>query len=108
MLPVMNVHSLGIGQPDGTVRYRTDAAGERIVILPATCKRGRHSLAATGYRAIMGDGELHIRCTACAADLDLDCSWRLIAIGPSPERAELDDEPYVDVVPRPQVHPRRR
>lgn len=30
MLLVMNVRSLGTGQPDGTVRYRTDYAGERI------------------------------------------------------------------------------
>ena len=103
----MNVRSLGTGQPDGTVRYRTDYGGERIAVLPATCKRGRHSLAATGYRAVMREGELHISCTACAAEPDSDHSWRLIAIGPSAERAELDDEPYRDAARRRQVHPQR-
>jgi hypothetical protein len=67
-----------------------------VVVLPATCKRGRHMLAATGFRAVEQDGELHISCIACGEGYAA-AYWRLSTKGPSAGRAELDDEPYVDV-----------
>jgi hypothetical protein len=80
--------------PDGTARYRIDSTGTRVVIVPATCKQGLHSLTATGYRAISGSDELRLICVACAAVDAETHHWRLTMTGSTPDRAELDDEPY--------------
>jgi hypothetical protein len=50
------------------VCYRVDSTGERIAILPATCKLGTHSLSAVGFRAVAYKGEVHVSCAACAID----------------------------------------
>jgi hypothetical protein len=43
------------------------------------------------------DGEAHISCLACATDTT-DHFWRLAATAPAADRAELSEEPYVDLV----------
>ncbi|MET0134979.1 MAG: hypothetical protein ABW215_15475 [Kibdelosporangium sp.] len=84
-------------QPDGDLIYRTDALGERIGILPATCRRGEHSLHRVGYRAHDTQaGHLQLSCNACFATTPprSDHYWALRLTEPTPARAELDDEPY--------------
>lgn len=79
----------GVGQavrPDGAVRYRADASGRRVGVLPATCKRGLYSLAETGYSHTDNDEENLLRITCpvclgepllCTRDLDHQCAaWR--------------------------------
>lgn len=95
--------SLDVGtkwRPDGPVRYRYDVVtGKRIGIMPATCKRGVHSLAEVGYEATERDGRLVIRCKACAAIPKPDHSWHLTSTAPTPSSAELADGPYVGIDP---------
>jgi hypothetical protein len=38
-------------KPDADVVYRIDELGERIGVIPATCRNGEHSLHRVGYRA---------------------------------------------------------
>jgi hypothetical protein len=94
----MDLQRLGAAQPDGPARYRVDQAGTRVVILPATCKLGRHSLGLTQYRAVTREGEIHIFCPACAASPAPDHSWRLTTSREAAARAELDDTPYRQVI----------
>lgn len=84
----------GQNQVHGRVRYRTDGYGGRIAVFPATCRRGLHQLAVSGYRAREGDGLLRLRCDACAAAGHPDGTWQLLATGPVANLAELDDGPY--------------
>jgi hypothetical protein len=91
------------------VRYRRDAGGRRIGLLPARCKRGLHDLATVGYRAAEHEGVLRVSCTACANQPHPDHAWRLTTSPPTPDAAELDDRPYADLTPqfieRPSAHP---
>jgi hypothetical protein len=48
----------------------------------------------------MNAGEIRLSCPACAAIPGVDHCWRLTVSGASPERAELDDEPYLSLLPR--------
>ncbi|MGZ3140446.1 hypothetical protein ACVDFE_00215 [Lentzea chajnantorensis] len=89
----------GTERPDAQVRYRIDA-GERVGVLPASCKRGKHSLTQVGYRATTHGDVLHVSCEACAAEPNPDHYWTLQLEGALPARAELDDGPYRDVQPR--------
>ncbi|WP_285610526.1 hypothetical protein [Actinokineospora globicatena] len=86
---------------DVAVRYRTSDIGERVAILPATCKVGAHSLARVGYRAQASeqDGVVRVSCNACNENVDVDHFWALTLVGAPPARVELDDTPYADVVP---------
>jgi len=52
-------------QPHGDVKYRVDALGARIGVLPATCLRGAHSLHTVGYKARQLDSHVQIICNAC-------------------------------------------
>jgi hypothetical protein len=70
-------------------------------LLPARCKLGRHTLAHSQFRAVVQDGETQISCLACATD-GTDHSWRLSTRAPAPERAELSEELYFDLVLRRQ------
>ncbi|MEV6242660.1 hypothetical protein [Lentzea sp. NPDC051838] len=45
----------------------------------------------------MSDGEARISCLACATDT-ADHFWRLTATAPAPDRAELSDELYFDLI----------
>lgn len=99
----MTMYGIGeLATADAEVRYRIDGTGERIGVLPATCRATTHSLHAVGYRAFIteGDGTLQISCNACPAANNPDHYWWLTLNGPAPERAELDDEPYRDVAAR--------
>jgi hypothetical protein len=87
-------------QVDGVVRYRSDNYGARIAVLPATCRRGIHRLAVTGYRATEGNGLLRVRCDACSAETTTDAAWLLSSSGPLANSAELDDAPYVALITR--------
>lgn len=94
----------GVGanaRADGDVRYRV-AHGVRIGILPATCKRGLHSLARCGYIHSVDDTQnlLRITCLVCCAEPHPDHTWRLRMVPPAPAAAELDDSFYRDVVPQ--------
>ncbi|WP_104481623.1 hypothetical protein V5P93_006259 [Actinokineospora auranticolor] len=95
--------------PDTPVRYRTSNVGERIAILPATCKVGTHSLARVGYRAQASEqeGVVRVSCNACNENIDVDHFWSLTLTGAAPARVELDDSPYAGVVPV-MVEPRSR
>ncbi|MFE6617081.1 hypothetical protein [Amycolatopsis sp. NPDC057786] len=84
--------------PDGALRYRVDRTGTTIAVLPATCKGGRHLVIPGVSRAIAVEDEVRIDCPACAAVPGADPSWRLTSSRPSPDRAELDDGPYVDLI----------
>lgn len=104
-----DLQNIGLGsRPDGMVRYRTDRDGARIGVLPARCKRQRHWLHETGYRAVAEAGELCVTCTACWNEPNPDHSWRLTLTGPTPVRAELDDEPYAGITPHFQQTPVRQ
>jgi hypothetical protein len=84
-------------RPDGDLIYRTDQHGTRIGVLPATCRSGEHSLHRVGYRAHdTNAGHLQISCNAChnRTPPRADHYWSLRLTEPTPERAELDDEPY--------------
>lgn len=89
-------------RPDGPAQYRHDpTTGRRVGVLPATCKRGTHSLHEVGYRATeRGDGVLVVSCAACSAIPDPDHSWYLTTTAPTPAAAELDDTAYADIEPR--------
>lgn len=87
-------------RPDGAMRYRIDVhTGRRIGILPATCKRGEHSLTEVGYQATEHDGVLHVTCRACRAVPKPDHSWHLTTTPPAPDAAELDDSTYANIRP---------
>lgn len=82
------------------MRYRTDPiTGDRVGLIPATCKRTVHSLSRTGYQAREVDGLLRVACIACAQIPSPDYAWVLTTSGPRPVRAELDDDPYTDITP---------
>lgn len=81
---------------DGLAHFRVDAHGERLIVLPVTCRAGRHSLAAAGYRAVVGGGGIAVECWACRADGASPAAWHLGAPGSVAARAELDDQPYLD------------
>ncbi|TCO60825.1 hypothetical protein [Actinocrispum wychmicini] len=88
-------------QSDGDVIYRTDAVGERVGVFPATCRRGEHSLDNVGYRAHdTGEGFLQISCNACFQETPprYDHYWVLRLSGPAPARAEIDDQPYLNLL----------
>ncbi|MCK2238181.1 MULTISPECIES: hypothetical protein [unclassified Crossiella] len=86
--------------PDGALRYRVDQSGTTIAVLPATCKGARHNVIPGVSRVIFAGGEVCVHCPACAATPGVDASWRLTSNRPSPDRAELDDEPYGDLILR--------
>jgi hypothetical protein len=86
-------------QMDGSLTYRYDSTGRLIALLPARCKLGRHTLGHSQFRAIVQDGEARISCLACATD-GADHFWRLAASAPAPDRAELSEELYFDLVAR--------
>lgn len=69
---------------------------------PATCKRGLHSLAETGYSHTENGVEnlLRITCPVCLAQPHPDHTWRLRTTPPAPAAAELDDSAYGDVEPQ--------
>ncbi|MBP2330609.1 hypothetical protein JOF56_010994 [Kibdelosporangium banguiense] len=87
-------------QPHGDVVYRIDRLGARVGILPATCLRGEHSLDAVGYKANQTATHLQIVCTACVGSTPprWDNYWALRTTPPLPDRAELDDGPYQDLI----------
>ena len=86
-------------QMDGNLTYRYDSTGRPIALLPARCKLGRHTLGHSQFRAVVQDGEARVSCLACATDT-ADHFWRLAATAPAPERAELSEELYFDLVLR--------
>ncbi|WP_436499612.1 hypothetical protein [Actinokineospora sp. HUAS TT18] len=46
----------------------------------------------------MHSQELELHCTACATMGTLTGTWHLTSRGQLPERAELDDAPYLDLL----------
>jgi hypothetical protein len=100
IVPVMDGQLLRTAEPDGALRYRTDITNTRVAVLPATCKLGLHALRPAQSGAIIEEGEVRLSCPVCAAMPGVDHCWRLTVTGASPERAELDDEPYVGLLPR--------
>lgn len=84
-------------QMDGKLTYMYDKTGRQVALLPARCKLGRHTLGHSQFRAVVRDGEPHISCLACATDT-ADHFWRLTATAPAPDRAELSEELYFDLV----------
>jgi hypothetical protein len=87
-----------VPEPDGELRYRTDATGLQIAILPATCKRGVHVLTPAEGWMVAQDGEIHIVCAGCASVPGADGHWHLTITGPNPARAELDHELYRSLI----------
>ena len=89
-------HSPG---PDAPLRYRIDRTATTVAILPATCRSGLHALTSHQTRVVMQEGEVRISCLACAANGSESC-WRLSASKPAPERAEMSEEFYLDLMVR--------
>ncbi|MGA6168368.1 hypothetical protein [Amycolatopsis magusensis] len=85
---------------DGPARYRANGLGGRVVVLPATCRRGTHQLPAAGFRALASDGAIVVDCFACGAGEPVN-QWRLSMSGAIAERAEFDDQPYANRPARP-------
>lgn len=88
-------------RPDTDDQLMLHARGQRSTLnrlyKPARCKLGRHILGHSQFRAVVHDGEAHISCLACATDTP-DHFWRLTATAPAPDRAELSEELYLDLV----------
>ena len=84
-------------QMDGNLTYRYDTTGQRVALLPARCKLGRHTLGHAQFRAVVHDGEAHFSCLACATD-GADLSWRLATTAPAPDRADLSEERYDELI----------
>ncbi|HEX7303827.1 hypothetical protein [Lentzea sp.] len=82
---------------DGHLTFTHDSTGRPVALLPARCKLGRHTLGHNRFRAVVRDGEAHISCLACATDT-ADHFWRLSATAPAPDRAELSEERYLELV----------
>lgn len=80
---------------DAEAHYRTDGTGRRAVVVPATCRSGRHALRLRGCRLTEGGGVLQVRCDACAAEGEPKHSWFLRSSGPVANIAEMDDTPYL-------------
>lgn len=102
---------IGIGaswRPHGKVVYRVDPTGARVGVLPATCRRGPHSLHKVGYRATEAAGVLHVSCSACGDTTPPHPQhyWALETSGPPPDRAELDDRPYAEPLAEIRTVPR--
>ena len=76
---------------DGDARYRVDAAGTRVVLIPGACRLGLHRLGTGGYRVREAEGVLRIRCDACAAAGTPESVWVLRSSGPIATIAEIDD-----------------
>lgn len=72
-----------------------DGTGRRAVVVPATCRTGRHALRLRGCRLTEGGGLLQVRCDACAAEGEPNHSWFLRSSGPVANVAEMDDTPYL-------------
>lgn len=73
---------------------------------PATCKRGLHSLAETGYSHTDNDENvLRIIYRSAWPNRIPDHTWRLSATPPAPAAAELDDSVYCDIEPQFQARP---
>nr|CTQ93330.1 hypothetical protein [Kibdelosporangium sp. MJ126-NF4] len=89
-------------QPHGDVHYYVDALGARVGTLPATCRRGLHSLHEVGYQAYQHASHVSVRCDACQQEIPPppNAYWALRTTPPLPDRAELDDTPYRDLIPR--------
>jgi hypothetical protein len=88
---------------DGVLHYRHDSVtGQRIAVLPATCRRGVDSLARVGYRAQHVPSShgraayLRLTCKGCEADRTPEYCWTLATTDPAPARAEFDNTPYLD------------
>ncbi|MGI5506344.1 hypothetical protein [Lentzea sp. CA-135723] len=92
----MDRQNLEPSQMDGKLTYRHDSIG-RIAVLPARCKLGRHALGHFQFRAVVHHGAAHISCLVCIAD-NVDHSWRLAAGATAPDRAELSEERYLELV----------
>ncbi|WP_431907727.1 hypothetical protein [Amycolatopsis thermoflava] len=92
----MKVEGLTGEHYDGLVNYRVDPHGERVVILPTTCRVGRHSLVVAGYRAVADSAGIAVECQACRAEGVSRAAWHFGTAGPVAARAELDDQPYLD------------
>lgn len=95
----MNRQLLEPSQMDGNLTYRHDSTGRLVALLPGRCKLGRHTFGHSQFRAVVRDGEAHISCLACAT-AGADHFWRLAAPAPAPDRAELSEELYFDLVVR--------
>jgi hypothetical protein len=89
-----------VSEVDAAVHYRTDRGGSRIVVLPATCRRGLHDMATVGYRATESNGQLRIRCDACARATTERSAWMLRTADGLVNLAELDDTPYKALIGR--------
>ncbi|GAA5169255.1 MULTISPECIES: hypothetical protein [Amycolatopsis] len=92
----MNVEGLTGEHYDGLVNYRVDPHGERVVVLPAICRAGRHSLVVAGYRAVADSAGVAVECQACRAEGVSPAAWHFGTAGPLAARAEFDDQPYLD------------
>lgn len=93
----MSRQQLEPSQPDGQLLYRYDSTGRLVALLPGRCKLGQHVLDPSEYRAVVQDGETRISCEDCAAE-GIDHRWRLTTTIPAPQRAEVSDEFYLDLI----------
>ena len=82
--------------PDGVLVCRVDpVTGERIAVVPATCRRGLHRLT-PGVSPMVASGDhLSVTCAQCDPISGQAAMWLLSIPRPHPFSAELDDTPYL-------------
>ena len=69
-------------------------------MIPATCRRGIHSLWTVGYDWMRDINILKLSCRGCSEGHRpaWDSAWSLLLTRPDPERVEMDDGPYINVI----------
>jgi hypothetical protein len=80
--------------PDGILRYRRDADGTHVGIIPATCKVCGGALHQVGFRARQHESVMIVDCADCSTAGVPGHAWLLTAPEAAPGRLELDNEPY--------------
>ena len=82
-------------QPNGILRYRRDADGAHVGIIPATCRACGSQLHKVGFRARQHDDVMVVDCDRCTDAGLVGQAWRLAAREAAPDRIELDPDLYV-------------
>jgi hypothetical protein len=85
---------------DASLVYRYDRLGDCVGVIPATCRRGIHSLWTVGYDWMRDINILKLSCRGCSEGHRpaWDSAWSLLLTRPDPERVEMDDGPYISVI----------
>ncbi|MFC0439634.1 hypothetical protein [Kutzneria buriramensis] len=86
-------------QYDGMLRYRREADGTHVGIIPAICKACGGPLHKVGVRARQRDGVMIVDCGRCVDAGLPGHALQFTAHEPAPDRVELDSTPYLSILP---------